>query len=61
MSITSTVPAYCSNCEHKDVCKILVHIQDGETFKNDFNTKNATALQGITNITYDCRFKKKIV
>jgi hypothetical protein len=54
-----TTPKYCSNCQHKDVCKILVNIQDMDAEITKFNDEHKNSLQSVINIDYACSFKLK--
>ncbi len=61
MALTETIPPYCSNCTHKSVCKIQINISDMDKLVDVFNKDNASTLQSVSSINYNCRFKTKEV
>jgi hypothetical protein len=61
MAIVTQTPSYCSNCQHKRVCKILPNIFAMDEAITKFNQDNADTLQAVSSINYNCREKLKTV
>ena len=59
MAIVAKTPTYCTNCEHKAVCKILENIESMDKEVDKFNLAHKSTLQSVSSINYNCRYKLK--
>jgi hypothetical protein len=57
--MADTTPLFCSNCQHKSVCKILINISSMDAQVLKFNEDHKTSLQSVSTVGYVCRFKLK--